>query len=169
MLVIDGDTSLLRPVEDNDMTLTGEEALLWIWSISFLKVSESLILSEWSPERPMVTSTVQLHILEIGPYTGNAFGGIESIDIYGCYKKDQYLITSNQNEKDLVTEKQVLDPTEIKVNKVSGNMNYFVITFRFRSSLPLKAWEGLLLEMTCSTLIILSLCQPSGMMGTVAQ
>ena len=117
----------------------------------------------------MVTSTVQLHILEIGPYTGNAFGGIESIDIYGCYKKDQYLITSNQNEKEMVTEKQVLDPTEIKVNKVSGNMNCFVNTFRFRSSLPLKAWEGLLLEMTCSTLIILSQCQPSGMMGTVAQ
>ena len=116
-----------------------------------------------------MTSTVQLHILEIGPYTGNAFGGIESIDIYGCYKKDQYLITSNQNDKEVVTEKQVLDPTEMKVKKVCSNMNCFVNTFRFRSSLPLKAWEGLLLEMTCSTLIILSLCQPSGMMGTVAQ
>ena len=75
---------------------------------------------EWSPERPVVTSTVQLHILEIGPYTGNAFGGIETIDIFGCYKKDQYLNRSDQSNKEVVTEKKVLDPTHIKVNKESS-------------------------------------------------
>ena len=75
---------------------------------------------EWSPERPVVTSTVQLHILEIGPYTGNAFGGIETIDIFGCYKKDQYMNRSDQSNKEVVTEKKVLDPTHIKVNKESS-------------------------------------------------
>ena len=79
-----------------------------------------MTLLEWSPERPVVTSTVQLHILEIGPYTGNAFGGIETIDIFGCYKKDQHLNRSDQRNKEVVTEKQVLDPTGIKVNKESS-------------------------------------------------
>ena len=78
-----------------------------------------MTLLEWSPERPVVTSAVQLHILEIGPYSGNAFGGIETIDIFGCYKKDQYLNRSDQNIKEVVTEKQVLDPTEMKVKKES--------------------------------------------------
>ena len=78
-----------------------------------------MTLLEWSPERPVVTSAVQLHILEIGPYTGNALGGIETIDIFGCYKKDQYLNRSDQNIKEVVTEKQVLDPTEMKVKKES--------------------------------------------------
>ena len=63
-----------------------------------------------------MTSTLQLHILEIGPYTGNAFGGIESIDIYGCYKSDQYLIRTNANTKEAVTKKLDLDPTEMEVN-----------------------------------------------------
>ena len=63
-----------------------------------------------------MTSTVQLHILEIGPYSGNAFGGIESIDIYGCYKSDQYLIRSTKNTKETVKEKQVLDPTEMDLS-----------------------------------------------------
>ena len=65
-----------------------------------------------------MTSTLQLHILEIGPYTGNAFGGIEAIDIYGCYKSDQYLIRSNQNTKEVATEKQDLGPTKMEVNKI---------------------------------------------------
>ena len=64
-----------------------------------------------------MTSTVQLHILEIGPYSGNAFGGIESIDIYGCYESDQSLIRSAPNTKETVQEKQVLDPTDMEVNK----------------------------------------------------
>ena len=60
-----------------------------------------------------MTSTLQLHILEVGPYTGNAFGGIESIDIYGCYKSDQYLIRTNKNTTKVVTtEKPDLDPIE---------------------------------------------------------
>ena len=63
-----------------------------------------------------MTSTVQLHILEIGPYSGNAFGGIESIDIYGCYKSDQYLIRLTKNTKETVKEKQVLDPTEMDLS-----------------------------------------------------
>ena len=75
--------------------------------------------SEWISERPVVTSTVQLHILEIGPYSGNAFGGIESIDIYGCYKSDQYLIRLTKNTKETVKEKEVLNPTEMEVNKTT--------------------------------------------------
>ena len=66
-----------------------------------------------------MTSTVQLHILEVGPYSGNAFGGIESIDIYGCYESDQNLVRATPNTKETVQEKQVLDPTEMEVNKTN--------------------------------------------------
>ena len=86
-------------------------------------LTKNVTLLEWSPERPVVTSTVQLHILEIGPYTGNAFGGIETIDIFGCYKKDQHLNRSDQSNKEVVTEKQVLDPTDIKVMNKESSKN----------------------------------------------
>ena len=85
--------------------------------------TKNVTLLEWSPERPVVTSAVQLHILEIGPYTGNAFGGIETIDIFGCYKKDQYLNRSDQSNKEVVTEKQVLDPTDMKVMNKESSKN----------------------------------------------
>ena len=80
----------------------------WLWKC---------LTSEWIPETPVMTSTVQLHILEIGPYSGNAFGGIESIDIYGCYESDQNLVRATPNTKETVQEKQVLDPTDMEVNK----------------------------------------------------
>merc|ERR1711923_126398 len=39
---------------------------------------------EWIPESPVTSKIIQLHIQEVGPYSGNAFGGIEAIQVFGC-------------------------------------------------------------------------------------
>ena len=39
---------------------------------------------EWIPETPVTSKILQLHIQEVGPYSGNAFGGIEAIQVFGC-------------------------------------------------------------------------------------
>ena len=36
----------------------------------------------------MTASTLQLYIEEVGPHSGNAFGGIQSIEVFGCLETE---------------------------------------------------------------------------------
>ena len=44
---------------------------------------------EWIPDKPRPAQNIQLHIEEVGPYSGNAFGGIEAVQLFGCLFNDQ--------------------------------------------------------------------------------
>ena len=43
---------------------------------------------EWVPEQPVTTGTLQLYIQEVGPHSGNAFGGIQAIEVFGCLETE---------------------------------------------------------------------------------
>ena len=43
---------------------------------------------EWVPEQPVTTGTLQLYIEEVGPHSGNAFGGIQAIEVFGCLETE---------------------------------------------------------------------------------
>lgn len=49
-------------------------------------VKRDFEVMEYSPLLPLTTSSVQLVITEVGPWTGSAFGGIVAIRIFGCYE-----------------------------------------------------------------------------------
>ena len=78
VITVNGDVNKLSPV-DSDYHVFG---------INHSKFLETLTLCylrlEWIPESPVTSKIIQLHIQEVGPYSGNAFGGIEAIQVYGC-------------------------------------------------------------------------------------
>ena len=45
--------------------------------------------TEWVPNTPISAQNIQLHIEEVGPYSGNAFGGIEAIQLFGCLANER--------------------------------------------------------------------------------
>ena len=64
------------------------------------------IFSEWTPTSPVLTKNIQLHIEEVGPFSGNAFGGIEAIQLFGCLANGKNMFVDNKNETEEETSYQ---------------------------------------------------------------
>ena len=54
---------------------------------------------EWVPDQPVTTSTLQLYIQEVGPHSGNAFGGIQAIEVFGCLETEVTKVTEGEVSK----------------------------------------------------------------------
>ena len=54
---------------------------------------------EWVPDQPVTTGTLQLYIQEVGPHSGNAFGGIQAIEVFGCLETERTKATEGEVSK----------------------------------------------------------------------
>ena len=54
---------------------------------------------EWVPDQPVTTTTLQLYIQEVGPHSGNAFGGIQAIEVFGCLETERTKATEGEVSK----------------------------------------------------------------------
>lgn len=55
--------------------------------------------AEWVASSPITTKNIQLHIEEVGPYSGSAFGGITAIQVLGCLANGKQQTKSDDLKK----------------------------------------------------------------------
>jgi len=78
-------------------------------------------IAEWVPDQPVTTTTLQLYIQEVGPHSGNAFGGIQAIEVFGCLETE--LTKATEGEK--VTEPNLVPSSKTQTTSSSSNEDLF--------------------------------------------